>query len=437
MTVTLETKDLYLQEFERAEKSLPGAFLKNIRRSALERFSTLGFPSTQEEDWRFTDVAPLAEIPYRPPTHTADTAPLVASARGPLKDYQIAFVDGRFTPDFSSSRLPSGVTVGSLASFLEKDPGRIEPYLTRVAADGHSFTALNTALHRDGAFVHVRKGARPEQPIHLLFLSSRRAAPFVTYPRVLAVIEEGARAMLVQSFIGPAGGTYFTNAVTELSIGDGAVLDYTLVQRESHDAFHIATIQARQGRNAALTSHSIALGARLARTDLGAVLNGEGAECTLNGLYEATGHQHVDNHTTIDHATPHGTSRELYKGILDGKARGVFDGRIVVRPQAQKTNAIQTNKNLLLSKEALVHTKPQLEIFANDVKCKHGATIGQLDRDVLFYLRSRGIGPEEARRILIHAFAGEIIDKVQVDAIRNQLGGCIFLMVPGAGKGGT
>ena len=249
---------------------------------------------------------------------------------------------------------------------------------------------------------------------------------------MLIVAEEGAGAAVVQSWLGPAVGSYFTNAVTEVVLGDGAALELTKVRRESREAFHVESLQVAQGRGSGFTHHSISLGARLSRNDIGSVLAGEGAECSLLGLYEVAQEQHVDHHTTIDHAKPNGTSRELYKGVLDGKSRAVFDGRIVVRPGAQKTNAIQSNKNLLLSKEALVHTKPQLEIFANDVKCKHGATIGQLDEAMLFYMRSRGIGAEEARRLLIHAFASEIIDTVKNPAVRSQIGGCLGLLVGGA-----
>ncbi|HEU4339432.1 MAG TPA: Fe-S cluster assembly protein SufD, partial [Planctomycetota bacterium] len=221
---------------------------------------------------------------------------------------------------------------------------------------------------------------------------------------------------------------YLTNAVTEISMGVNASVDYTKVQRESHQAYHLAALQVRQGRGSVLRSHSIALGAAISRNEAGAELAGEGAEATLNGLFEGTGRQIVDNHTTIDHVAPNTTSRELYKGILGGQSRGVFDGRIIVRPEAQKTNAMQASRNLLLSKDALVNTKPQLEILANDVKCKHGATVGQLDENVLFYLRSRGIGLADARRLLIHAFASEILDQVAVEAVRKQLGGCLFMI---------
>jgi Fe-S cluster assembly protein SufD len=418
-------------DFERLSKTLPA--FPELRRKAMDRFTALGFPTGREEAWRFTDPSPIAAVPFRPAGGTANPARFAGLAKGHLKACQIAFVDGRYAPAFSSLELPPGVRVQSLAAVLREDPKRVEPWLGRIAdPEAGAFSALNAAFMSDGVFIHVPRGLDLARPIHCLFLSSLHGEPYVTHPRLLAVLEEGARATVVESHLGPAGGLYLTNAVAEASVADGASLVLTKVQRESHDAYHVQQVQARLGRNASFTHHSISLGARIARNDLGCLLDGEGAECTLLGLFEAAGTQHVDHHTTIDHAKPRGTSRELYKGILDGCGRGVFDGRIVVRPGAQKTNAVQSNRNLVLSREALVHTKPQLEILANDVKCKHGATVGQLDEAVLFYLRSRGIGLAEARRLLVHAFASEIVDQVKDDAVRAQLGGCLGLMVGGA-----
>jgi len=426
-----ERRNLYLAEFERNGRSLPA--FRDLRKKAISRFGSLGFPTGREEAWRHTDTTMLAKTPFRPATGTANPAQFAGLSKGPLKACQIAFVDGRYAPAFSSLDLPPGVRVMSLAAVLRDDPKRVEPWLARQASfDLSPFTALNTAFMNDGAFLFVPRGIALPAPVHLLFLSSLHGEAYVTHPRILLVLEENASATVVQSWLGPAGGTYFTNAVTEAVLGDGARLELTKVQRESQEAFHLETLQVVQGRGAGFTHHSISLGGRLSRNDLGSVLAGEGAECSLLGLYEVAHDQQVDHHTTIDHAKPHGTSRELYKGVLDGRSRGVFDGRIVVRPDAQKTNALQSNKNLLLSKEALVHTKPQLEIFANDVKCKHGATIGQLDEAMLFYMRSRGIGAGEARRLLIHAFASEIIDTVKAPAVRSQIGGCLGLLVGGA-----
>lgn len=426
-TVTTDPRDLYVADFQRTAKALPG--FADLRRKAIDRFAERGFPGPREESWRFTDTAPLAEVAFKPATGTANPNQFAGLASGALKALQITFVDGRFAPSFSTLDLPRGVGVGSLAETLRTDPGALAPFV--LVPDG-PFAQLNTAFFRDGAFVHLADGVTVDRPIHLLFLSSLHGDPYVMHPRVALALGRGARASVVMSCLGPSGGTYFMNVMTGAALAEGASLDLTKVQRESPQAFHIETLDVRAARGAAFTHHSISLGARLARNDFDVTLEGEGAECALFGLYEVAGGQHVDHHTTIDHAKPSCTSRELYKGVLDGRARAVFDGRIIVRPDAQKTSAMQTNKNLLLSKEALVHTKPQLEIFANDVKCKHGATIGQLDADVLFYLRSRGIGQAEARRLLIHAFASEIVDTVKTDAVRSQIGGCLALIAGGA-----
>jgi Fe-S cluster assembly protein SufD len=422
MSSLAETREHYLDEFQKVSRKLPG--LESLRRDAADRFGALGLPAGSEETWRFTDITPIVETPFKTVTKPGDPARVAELARGPLQKCQLTFVDGIFAPNMSTVAVPDGVTVAPLP-FRDAD---VSARLGRLAPpDGRAFVALNTAFMRDGAFVRAARGVRFETPIHLLFLSTDRGAPFVTHPRVLIVAEEDARLSIVESYVGLSG-VYLSNAVTEISLADGASIDYTKVQRESHQAFHLGALDVRQGRNSVFRSHSIALGASISRNDATAVLAGEGSDTTLNGLFEGTGRQVVDNHTTIDHASPNTTSRELYKGILGGQSRGVFDGRIVVRAAAQKTNAMQASRNLLLSKDALVNTKPQLEILANDVKCKHGATVGQLDENVLFYLRSRGIGLADAKRLLIHAFASEILDQVSVEAVRTQLGGCLFMM---------
>lgn len=400
MNEVAETKDLYLSEFERLEKSLPG--LRDFRRAAIARFADTGFPTGREESWRFTDVTPIVETPFRFPAGEAEV-PEVDLPDGP----RLVFIDGRYAPALSAPP--------SFASSLAAAPEIVEPYLER---DGHAFSALNEAFFVDGAVVRVPRGLAAGT-LHVVFLSSARPEPFVVHPRVLIEAEEASSIVIVESHVG--GGVHLTNAVVDVGIADGASVELCKLQREGAEAYHVARIQVRQGRDSRFVSHSVSLGAAIARNDLGVVLDGPGADCTLNGLYELTGRQLSDHHTSIDHAKPNGTSRELYKGILDGKSRGVFDGRIVVRPDAQKTNAVQTNKNLLLSDGALVNTKPQLEIHASDVKCRHGATIGKLDPDVLFYLRSRGLGLPEARRLLIHAFACEVLDPIPVESVRDQL----------------
>jgi Fe-S cluster assembly protein SufD len=425
--VTTDPRDLYLADFERTAKGLPA--FEEVRRRAIAKFAERGFPTGREEAWRFTDVTPIAEVAFKPASGTANPNQFAGLANGPLKACQITFVDGRFSPAFSSLDLPAGVGVTSVGEILKTAPAALAP-LVQVPDD--PFPALNAAFFRDGAAIRIADGVQVERPIHILWLSSLHGEPYVLHPRTVISLGEGSRATVVKSFLGPSGGTYFMNAVTTVLLDAGASLDLTKVQRESPQAYHLERLDVKAARGAGFTHHSISLGARIARNDLNVALEGEGAECSLFGLYEVAGQQHVDHHTNIDHAQPNCTSRELYKGVLDGRARAVFDGRIVVRPGAQKTSAIQTNKNLLLSKEALVHTKPQLEIFANDVKCKHGATIGQLDESMLFYMRSRGIGLAEARRLLVHAFASEIVDTVKTDAVRSQIGGCLALFAGGS-----
>ena len=415
-TLTTDARDLYVADFDRGAKTLPG--FADLRRKAMQRFAERGFPTGREEKWRFTDTTPVTELHFKPASGTANPSQFAGLAAGALKALQITFVDGRFAPAFSTLDLPAGVGVASLAEVLRTAPEVAAPF---VLVPEEPFELLNTAFFRDGAVLRIGDGVTVDRPIHVLYLSSLHGEPYAMHPRTMISLGRGSKASVVASYLGPSGGTYLMNAVTAAVLGDGSSLDLTKVQRESPQAFHFESLDVRAGRGAVFTHHSISLGARLARNDFDATLEGEGAECSLFGLYEVAGQQHVDHHTTIDHAKPHCTSRELYKGVLDGRARAVFDGRIIVRPDAQKTSAMQTNKNLLLSKEALVHTKPQLEIFANDVKCKHGATIGQLDADVLFYLRSRGIGLAEARRLLIHAFAGDVLNRIRVAPLQARL----------------
>jgi Fe-S cluster assembly protein SufD len=308
--------------------------------------------------------------------------------------------------------------VASLKDVLAQDPQSAEPHLAKIARDGNAFAAVNAAFLEDGAFVRIPARTAVAHPIHLVFLSEPAPGPTVSHPRNLVIAEAGSQAHIVETYVGTAGELYFTNAVTEVVLGEGAVLDFSKLERDSDAAFHVATTEVSQGRDSSFTSHSIVLGGALARNDLNVRLDAEGAECTLNGLFIGSGTQHLDNHTLIDHAKPHGTSRELYKGIMDGQSRGVFNGKIIVRPDAQKTDAMQTNKNLLLSQEALVNSKPALEIFADDVKCKHGSTIGQLDDAAMFYLRSRGIGEQEARDLLVYAFASDVASRIRVAPLR-------------------
>lgn len=440
MMQVAEEKDIYLSNFAQFEKELDGtapSWLRSIRHAAIDSFAELGFPTTREEAWRFTNVAPMTKIPFKPAEPIGFDSNALANVLqhftfGQWGCCQLVFINGHFSPTLSSLNAPpKGVVLQGLGTVLKNDPEKLESCLARYASfEEQAFVALNTAFIADGAFVYIPKGAAIEGPIHLLFISTTDGSPAMSHPRNLIIAEANSQARIVESYVGHEGDVYFTNAVTEIVAGENAVIDHYKLQRESVRAFHVATLQAHQSRSANLSTHSISLGGALARNDVNVVMDGDGCECTLNGFYMVKGHQHVDNHTTIDHARPHGTSRELYKGILDEHASGVFNGRIIVRPGAQKTDAKQTNKNLILTEDALVNTNPQLEIHADDVKCTHGATIGQLDADALFYLRSRGLDLETARHLLTYAFASDLTSRIKIDTLRTGLECTLFTKLP-------
>jgi Fe-S cluster assembly protein SufD len=417
---------------ERRSSREPG-WVAGIRRTGMERFRETGFPTVREDAWKYTNVAPFVKVPFQLASDErgsfARPLPLPAGA-----GVQIVFVNGRYAPELSSvGLLTGGLEVASLADVLTARPESVEPYLAKVVRDGNAFAQLNSAFVDDGVFVRIPARTPVPDPIHLVFVSEPAFGPTVSHPRNLVIAEAGSQAAVVETFLGAAGEPYFTNAVTEVVLGDGAVLDFSKLEREGDAAFHVATTAVSLGRNSNFTSHSISLGGALARNDLNVRLDAEGADCTLNGLFLGNGTQLLDNHTLIDHAMPHGTSRELYKGILDGKSRGIFHGKIIVRPDAQKTDAMQTNKNLLLSKESLVNSEPALEIFADDVKCRHGSTIGQLDAAAMFYLRSRGIGEDEARNLLVYAFASDVASRIRVAPLRALVEQHLGLRLPGGG----
>jgi Fe-S cluster assembly protein SufD len=417
------------------EKRLDGEpeWLCALRRDAFARFTALGFPTTKNEAWKYTSVAPIAKTPFR----LADGVGRLDRAPHPLplpglsaeahsakvggEGARIVFINGRYAPQLSRGAFGTAVVV-SLREALEDDSKAVQPHLGKTASfERDAFTALNTAFLEDGAFVVIPRGSIVSEPVHLLFLSAGDGEPVVSHPRNLIVAESNSQARIVETYMGD--GTYFTNAVTEVVCGDGAVLEHYKLQREGASALHVQTLAVAQGRASRFDSHNLCLGAALARTDIDVLFQAEGGECALNGLFVTAGSQHVDNHTLIDHARPHCTSRELYKGILDGRSRGVFHGKIIVRPDAQKTDAIQTNKNLLLSREALVNSTPALEILADDVKCRHGSTIGQLDAAALFYLRARGIGEEDARSMLTYGFAADLASRIRVPWVREEIEG--------------
>lgn len=428
MSTVVEQQDAYLSQYSQREKELAGAgtpWLDRIRQEAIHRFAELGFPTTRLEDWKYTSVAPIARTPFQPaPPHAGLTWEQLARVPGAdLGAARLVFVNGYYAPALSSlAGLPQGVRVESLATRLQDGAGRLESHLGRYASFGNQpFVALNSAFLGEGAFVEIPKGVLVEKPIHLLFVTVPGEPPVLTHPRTLVVVGEGAQATLVESYLGVGEGIYFSNAVTEIVVGDNAVVEHYRLQQENDQAFHVATVQACLNRSSNFSSHNIALGGALVRNDVHGVMEGEGGSCVLNGLFITRRRQHVDNHTLLDHVKPHCTSHELYKGILDDQSTGVFNGAIVVRRDAQKTDSIQRNKNLLLSSGALINTKPQLEIFADDVRCTHGATIGQLDKDAWFYLRSRGLEAEQARSLLIYAFASEIITNFRMKSLRAAL----------------
>ncbi len=370
MTAVAEQVGNWLAEFT----AQPGAepWVQQLRDAAFHRFSELGFPTTHNEEWRFTNVAPIARVQW--------------------------------------ANAPSGYSI----------PEKARDHLGQYAPRDNAFVALNTAFLGNVQFIRVPAGAVLEETIEVVHQATPDAA---SHPRTLITVGANAQCRIVETYRGT--GQYFTNAVTEIVAGEGAVVDHYKVQLEDLRAYHIASMQVQLGRSANFSSHSISLGGALVRNDVGAVLS-EGTEATLNGLYIVNGTQHVDNHTVLDHAKPHGASHELYKGILDGNASAVFNGRIIVRKDAQKTDSKQTNKNLVLSDEAVINTKPELQILADDVRCTHGATIGQLDAESMFYLRSRGIGKDDARNLLIYAFAQDIISRIQVPAVRESLERILF-----------
>jgi Fe-S cluster assembly protein SufD len=413
----------YTAEYQRAVAQTPAQprWVLQARETAIAQFERLGFPTTRLEQWRFTSVAPIAERSFMLATDGA--AKLDQKLTAPLSgNLALAVsVNGRFAPQLSSLKgLPKGVTILGLEEALASNPALVEPYLGKLAVtQTNAFSALNTAFLRDGIVVIVAPHVVLEAPIEIVFASVADGQAAVSHPRLLVVAGEGSQATILERYVG--AGAAFTNAIGEFWLGANAVIDHYKLQEEAADSFHIAGMFLHSARNGNFSSHSLTFGGGLVRNEVVAVLDGEGIDCTLNGLYVGRDKQLIDNHTTIDHAMPHCGSHEIYKGILAEQSRAVFNGKIIVRPDAQKTDAKQTNKALLLSDDANINTKPELEIFANDVKCTHGAAIGQLDDDAMFYLRSRGLGVAESRAILVHAFASDILNRVKIVPVREYL----------------
>lgn len=424
-TETDAYQDAY-QRFDDARADTFPAWLRELSELALNQFTMLGIPTTREEDWRFTNIAPFAARPFK----IAEPAEIPASRIESLVNdalldrefHRLVFINGRYAPQWSHLHaLPNGVIAESVAQSILTDPQSVESRLGRHVSIEHSaFIALNTAFVEDGANIFVPDDVTVDRPFHLIFLSVADE-PAVCHPRNLISIGKNSRATLIESFRGLEGSSYFTNAVTEVELHDSAYFDHHKLQHEQLNALHLATTQVYQQAGSHFSSHYFSFGGDLSRNELNCMLNGERAHCTLNGLYMPAGDQHMDCRTRIDHARAHCKSFEIYKGILDDRSKGVFNGKIYVHQDAQKTDAKQSNQALLLSDNAIVDTKPQLEIYADDVRCTHGATVGELDEQAIYYLRSRGIPADLARTMLIFAFANDVVRGVEVAAVRQHL----------------
>lgn len=432
MAQVLTKYDRYSSDFRDFERTLPEdgpEWASQIRRGALSAFTELGFPTATRgnEEWKYTHVSPLANAtfvyPFGPSLNRVTAAHLRRLTPESRAWTRLVFVDGHYMESLSTPPANAGgVRVVNLQEAMVRDGELVEPHLARYAAvEEDGFTALNTAFVQEGAFVYMPAGLVLRQPLHLVYLTSERPQPAVSYPRTLVVLEDGSAATVVESYVTLSPARYFTDAVTEMVVGAGAALHHYRLLMESPAAFHIGITRVHQSRESTFNSTSFAWGSALARNDLHVFLDGPGSSCSLRGLYLTAGTQHMDNHISIDHMRPHTTSNQYFKGILAGRSRAVFSGRVRVHKDAQKSSASQTDKNLLLSEGAEVDTKPSLEIFADDVQCNHGATAGAIAEEALFYMRSRGLDQEEATRFLIQGFAREIVDGIPLRPLRTYL----------------
>jgi Fe-S cluster assembly protein SufD len=422
--------DQSIADYRRIADLLPGqhTWLRSLREEALESFSGIGYPTPRDEDWKYTNLTPFLGKKFEPlGIEGAATALPRTSLEGFLlagmDEARLVFIDGRFVPGLSAvSALPPGATVGSLGERLRDAPGEIEGFLSgHVPTEPRAFAQLNTAFMTDGAYIHIPAGLSIERPIHLLYVVHPHARPGAAYLRNLIFAGPGARATLIEHYVSGEGAQALTSAITQCVLEEGAAIEHYQFNEQGDGVYHFAGTHVRQEQGSRFVSHNVQAGARLARSEVHCVLGGEGGECTLNGLYIGGGRQHIDNHTRIDHRVPRCVSREWYKGVLDDQARGIFDGRVVVHQDAQRSDARQVNHNLLLSDDAEADTRPQLLIYADDVLCSHGATVGQLDRDALFYLRARGLDEKKATGMLVAAFARDVIDRMTVEPVRRRL----------------
>jgi Fe-S cluster assembly protein SufD len=414
----------YLETFSDFEKNAVGheqPWLRNLRAEAFARFCEVGLPTTRDEDWRFTNISAISQKQFALASKTQVARDTLSRLPFAEAACQLVFLNSHFAPELSSlEKLPKGVAVNGLGLEIAGKSAHVENHLGRyLNIQRDAFCALNTAFAEDGAFVHVGRGAVVDQPVYLLFLSTATDVPSMNHPRNLFVVEEESQVAIIEDYLslGDTAGS-LSNTATELVARDGATVSHYMIEREHKQSFNISTLRLELGRNANVASHSVLLGGGIVRNNVHPVLAGEGAECLINGLFVGSGKQHLDNYMLVEHAKAHCSSRQFYNGILDENAHGVFHGRIIVHKDAQKTDAKQTNRNLLLSDSAQIDTKPQLEIYADDVKCTHGATIGQIEENALFYLRSRGIDEASARKLLLMAFANECLDRMREDSVR-------------------
>jgi Fe-S cluster assembly protein SufD len=415
---------------EPQRKKLDPAWLHDLRRAGFDRFRALGFPSLREEEWRFTRTRPISELDFAPAAAAATVreADIVARTFDDSHCHRLVFVNGYpAEPLWRTTKLPRGVWIGALSRAFSDRGDRLRGVLgRRIDLGTQRFAALNTAFWSDGLYVEVADAVAVEQPVHVVHVTVPGATPAMTHPRLVVIADRSAAVTLVESHIALGEGPYFTNAVTEMICGDNSSITHWKVQRESPRAFHIAMQHATLANSARFSTMNITMGGALVRNDVHTILDGEGIDARVDGLYLAGGRQHVDNHTFIRHAKPHCHSFELYKGILDGNARGVFNGRIYVDPAAQKTDAKQENNCMLLSDDARINSNPQLEIFADDVKCTHGAAIGKTDDTSIFYLRSRGIPYQDARDLMVYAFASEVLERIGETPLKLRLEDDLF-----------
>lgn len=416
----------YVDAFRQMQDTFAGDELAPQRQAGIRLLQEQGFPNRRQENWKYTDIRPILKQAYTPAAEetVGVAAGTVDAVRfRSLECHELVFVNGVYAPDLSGIReLPAGTIIQDLATARAEHADLIREHVSRYADPAENpFTALNVAFLQHGALIYLPRGVVIERPINLMYLSGKRDAPFVSYPRNLIIMAENSEATVIESYIGLDDSDYFTNTVTEISLHDNAGLQHYKIQQESTRSYHVGNLHAQQAGDSRLVSHSISLGGALVRNDIHGELRAEGADITLNGLYLASGRQHVDNHTRIDHLKPHTRSHENYRGVLNEQSRGVFNGKVVVHKDAQKTDAEQSNANLLLSDQAEVDTKPELEIYADDVKCSHGATVGQLDREMLFYLQSRAIDATTAKSLLTYAFADSVISRFGLRPVRERL----------------